>query len=137
MTFPYGGRVTVGSMESTKNRLLKIGEIARLAGVSTRTILNYEEQSLLKPIGRSEAGHRLYGPLQVAQLRFIRQANLAGLTLAEVKKLLALIAEGERGENLPRAKEVLEEKIREAEQKMEVISAFRDSLLSYRGRFEE
>ena len=74
--------------------------------------------------------------MQVVQLRFIRQANLAGLTLAEVKKLLALIAEGERGENLPRAKEVLEEKIREAEQKMEEISAFRDSLLSYRGRFE-
>ena len=74
--------------------------------------------------------------MQVAQLRFIRQANLAGLTLAEVKKLLALIAEGERGENLPRASEVLEEKIREAEQKMEEISTFRDSLLSYRGRFE-
>ena len=74
--------------------------------------------------------------MQVAQLRFIRQANLAGLTLAEVKKLLALIAEGERGENLPRASEVLEEKIREAEQKMEEISAFRDSLLSYRGRIE-
>lgn len=74
--------------------------------------------------------------MQVAQLRFIRQANLAGLTLAEVKKLLALIAEGERGENLPRASEVLEEKIREAEQKMEEISAFRDRLLSYRGRIE-
>ncbi len=75
--------------------------------------------------------------MQVAQLRFIRQANLAGLTLAEVKKLLALIAEGERGENLPRANEVLEEKMREAEKKMEEISAFRDSLLSYLRRFEE
>ena len=138
MTFPYGGRVRVGYMESTGDRLLKIGEIARLAGIGTRTILNYEQQSLLKPVGRSEgARHRLYGPLQVAQLRFIRQANLVGLTLSEVKKLLALRAEGERGENLPRAKEVLEEKIREAEQKMEEIYAFRDSLLYYRRRFEE
>ena len=124
-------------MESKGNRLLKIGEIARLAGVGTRTILNYEQQSLLKPIGRSEgARHRLYGPLQVAQLRFIRQANLAGLTLAEVKKLLALIADGERGEDLPRVNKVLEEKVREAEQKIEEITAFRDSLLSYRWRFE-
>ncbi len=72
----------------------------------------------------------------MAQLRFIRQANLAGLTLAEVKELLALIAEGERGENLPRVNEVLEEKVREAEQKIEEISAFRDRLLSYRWRFE-
>ena len=73
----------------------------------------------------------------MAQLRFIRQANLAGITLAEVKGLLALIAEGERGENLPRVKEALEEKIGETERKLEQLSAFRDSLLSYRWRFEE
>ncbi len=125
-------------MERTGKQLLKIGEIARLAGVGTGAIRNYEQQSLLKPVGRSEAGrHRLYGQEQVAQLRLIRQANLAGLTLAEVKKLLALIAEGERGENLPRLKEALEEKLRETEHKMEELTAFRDSLLHYRWRFEE
>jgi DNA-binding transcriptional MerR regulator len=59
-------------------------------------------------------------------------ANLAGLTLAEVKELLTLIAEGERGENLPRLKEVLEQKLRGNEQRVEDLTAFRDSLLSYR-----
>ena len=123
---------------TTGERLLKIGEIARLAGLGAGTIRNYEQQSLLKPTARSEAGrHRLYGPEQVTQLRFIRQANLAGITLAEVKGLLALIAEGERGENLPHVKEDLEEKIGETERKMQEIAAFRDSLLSYRWRFEE
>ena len=72
----------------------------------------------------------------VAQLQFIKRANLAGLTLAEVKELLALIAKGERGENVPRVKEVLEEKLRETERTIEEISAFRDRLLSYRGRIE-
>jgi DNA-binding transcriptional MerR regulator len=91
---------------TTAKRLLKIGEIARLAGLGAGITRNYEQQSLLKPTARSEAGrHRLYGAEQVAQLRFIRQPKLAGLTLAEVKGLLALIAEGERGENLLRVKE--------------------------------
>ena len=118
--------------------MLKIGELARISGLGAGTIRNYEQQTLLKPAARSEAGqHRLYGEEEVARLQFIRQANLSGLTLAQVKELLALIAEGERGENLLRVKEVLEENIRETEQKIELLSAFRDSLLSYRWRFEE
>ena len=117
---------------------LKIGEIAQLVSLSVSSIRQYEQRGLLKPAARSEAGHRLYSQEQAVQLQFIRQANLAaGLTLAEVKDLLALVDKGERGENLPRVNKVLEEKIREAEQKIEEISAFRDSLLSYRWRFEE
>ena len=118
--------------------MLKIGELAQLMGVEPQTIRNYEQQSLLKPAARSEAGqHRLYGDEEVARLQFIRQANLAGLTLREVKELLALIDGGQRAENFPRVREALEEHIRETEQKMVLLSAFRDSLLSYRWRFEE
>ena len=73
----------------------------------------------------------------MAQLQFIKRANLAGLTLAEVKELLALIAKGERGENVPRVREVLEEKLQETTRNMEEISAFRDRRLYYRGQFEE
>ncbi len=124
-------------MERTGDRLLRIGEVARLVGVKVQTIRNYEQQRLLEPLTRSETGRRLYGREEVARLRFIRQANLAGLTLAEVKDLLALIAEGERGENVPRLKEVLEEKLRQTERKMQELAAFRDSLLHYRWRFED
>ncbi len=118
--------------------MLKIGELARISGLHAGTIRNYEQQSLLKPAARSKAGqHRLYGDEEVARLQFIRQANLAGLTLREVKELLALIDGGQREENFPRVREVLEKNIRDVEQKMVLLSAFRDSLLSYRWRFEE
>ena len=96
-----------------------------------------EQEGLLKPTAHSEAGHRLYGAEEVAQLQFIKRANLAGITKVEVKELLALIAKEEGGENVPHLKEVLEEKIREAARTIEEISALRDSLLYYRGRFEE
>ncbi len=116
---------------------LKIGEIAQLAGLSVNSVRQYEQRGLLKTSARSEAGHRLYSQEEVVQLQFIKRANLSGLTLAEVKDLLALVDKGERGENLPRVNEVLEEKIQEAEQKMEEISAFRESLFIYLRRFKE
>ncbi len=119
-------------------QVLKIGELAQLMGVEAQTIRNYEQQSLLKPAVRSETGqHRLYGDEEVARLQFIRQAKLAGLTLREVKELLALIEGGQRGENIAGVREALEKNIRDVEQKMVLLSAFRDSLLSYRWRFEE
>ncbi|MDQ4002046.1 MAG: MerR family transcriptional regulator, partial [Actinomycetota bacterium] len=67
-------------MEPTGERLLKIGELAHLAGLDAQTFRNYERQGLLEPAARSEAGqHRLYGAEQVAQLGFVRRANqLAG-----------------------------------------------------------
>lgn len=117
--------------------MLRIGELAQLMGVDVQTIRNYEKQRLMKPSTRSEAGQRLYDQRVVAQLQFIKRANLAGITKAEVKDLLALIAEGERGENIPQAKEVLEERLRETERNMQEIAAFRDSLFYYRWRFEE
>ena len=90
-------------------------------------------------MARSEAGQpRLYGAEQVALLRFVRRANqLAGLRLAEVRELLALIDEGERGENLLRLRGVLEEKLQQTRRRVEELSAFHDSLLHYRWRFEE
>jgi MerR family transcriptional regulator, Zn(II)-responsive regulator of zntA len=126
-------------MEPKGERLLKVGELADLVGLDTQTLRNYERQGLLQPAARSEAGqHRLYGAEQVAQLRFVRRANqVAGLRLAEVRELLALIADGKRGENLPRLRGVLEEKLRQTERRMEELSAFRDSLLHYLSRFEE
>ena len=124
-------------MERKGTQLLKTGEIARLMGLDAQTIRNYERQGLIKPRARSEAGHRLYGEEEVARLRFLRRAKLAGLTLAEAKGLLALVAKGERGEDIPHLKEELEEKLRETEWKMQELAAFRDSLLSSRWRFEE
>ncbi len=124
-------------MKRKGSQLLRVGELAQLMGVEAQTLRNYEQQGLLKPLIRSEAGHRLYGQEEVARARFIKQANLAGLTLAEIKGLLALVAEGERGENIPRLKEVLEEKLRETEWMMEELAAFRDNLLYYRRRFEQ
>ena len=66
-----------------------IGRIARLADVSVATIRYYERRSLLAAAPRTDAGYRVYPPGAVERIRFIKQAQTLGLSLAEIKDLLA------------------------------------------------
>ena len=40
--------------------LIQVGELAKRAGLTVRTLHHYEQTGLLKPSARSEAGYRLY-----------------------------------------------------------------------------
>jgi DNA-binding transcriptional MerR regulator len=70
---------------------LRIGDVARLAGTTPRTIRYYEEIGLLpeapaRPSGR----HRLYSEPEVERLReLMRLKDLLGLSLEELKTLLS------------------------------------------------
>lgn len=67
---------------------MKVGQLARLAGVSVRTLHHYEEEGLL--VGaRSASGHRVYADSDLARLREIQALQSLGLTLAEVRECLA------------------------------------------------
>jgi DNA-binding transcriptional MerR regulator len=76
-------------MTQTLERL-RIGEVARRLGVTTRTIRYYEEIGLLGSAGEREAGqHRAYGEQEVDRLRdALRLKSLLGLTLEELGELL-------------------------------------------------
>ena len=73
----------------TQERNYRIGEVAELVGVTTRTIRYYEELGLLgRAPARTKGAHRLYREADVARLReLIRLRDLLGLSLEE---LLAL-----------------------------------------------
>ena len=49
-------------------RTLTVGAVARLAGVTVRTLHHYDEVGLLHPSGRSEAGYRRYTDADVERL---------------------------------------------------------------------
>ncbi|MGW5440731.1 heavy metal-responsive transcriptional regulator [Nocardia asteroides] len=74
---------------------MKIGEVAELTGVSTKTIRFYEESGLVPPPDRTHSGHRRYGKDTVDRLRFIRRCQTAGMSLTEVHEILALHDRGE------------------------------------------
>lgn len=65
-----------------------VGEVARMAGVTVRTLHHYDDIGLLQPSGRSDAGYRLYehGDLErLQELLFYREL---GLGLAEIRRLV-------------------------------------------------
>ena len=72
------------------NVTLQIGELAKMAGVSIRTVRYYEELSLLPPSGFTSGGMRLYRDADVIRLRFIRRLRMLHLNLNEIKVALGL-----------------------------------------------
>ncbi|MBV8599408.1 MAG: MerR family transcriptional regulator [Actinobacteria bacterium] len=75
-------------MTTVAERPLRIGEVAELVGVTTRTIRYYEELGLLGGVERSKGAHRTYTEADVARLReLIRLRDLLGLSLEELVAL--------------------------------------------------
>ncbi len=72
----------------TASMHLKIGELARRAGVTPRTLHHYDRIGLLTPSGHSESGYRLYGPADVTRLYRILALRDVGLSLADIGALL-------------------------------------------------
>ncbi|GIW09166.1 MAG: hypothetical protein KatS3mg061_0223 [Dehalococcoidia bacterium] len=68
--------------------MLRIGELAKQAGVAPSLLRYYEQQGLVQPGSRTQAGYRLYGPEALGRIRFIQRAKALGLSLREVRRLL-------------------------------------------------
>ncbi|MDR7553935.1 MAG: MerR family transcriptional regulator [Armatimonadota bacterium] len=64
--------------------------MARRAGVTAKAIRFYERKGILPPARRAENRYRVYGEDAADMLRFIKQATGLGLTLAEIKDILAI-----------------------------------------------
>jgi len=72
-------------MDGTKYR---VGELARRTGLTIRTLHHWDHVGLLRPSGRTAAGHRLYGSSEVRRLQRILSLRSLGLGLDEVGSLL-------------------------------------------------
>lgn len=73
---------------------MKIGELAGLSGVPTKTIRYYEEIGVLPDPARAANGYRAYEQDAVDRLRFVRDARATGLTLTEIASILGLRDQG-------------------------------------------
>jgi DNA-binding transcriptional MerR regulator len=65
-----------------------IGDLAAAAGLSAKAIRFYEHAGLMPAPPRTPAGYRDYPPAAAGRLAFIRQAQAAGFTLAEIRGIL-------------------------------------------------
>ncbi len=67
----------------------RTGELAKAAGLTVRTLRYYDQVGLLKPSGRSEAGHRLYNADDVTRLYQVVALRHMGLSVADTRAALA------------------------------------------------
>jgi DNA-binding transcriptional MerR regulator len=65
-----------------------VSQLARMAGVSVRTLHHYDQIGLLAPSARTEAGYRLYGEPELLRLQQILFFKELDLPLAEVRQIL-------------------------------------------------
>ena len=67
-----------------------ISEVARISGLSSKTIRYYEDIGLVAPAERADNGYRQYGERAVEELRFLARARAVGFNLEECRQLLDL-----------------------------------------------
>jgi len=117
---------------------LRIGEVARLAGTTPRTIRYYEEIGLLPVSGGREPGaHRSYAEGDVERLtELLRLKDLLGLSLEELKQLseadearAALRREWQGGvEDPARREQILDESLGHIGRQLELVRRRRDEI---------
>lgn len=69
---------------------MKIGELAEHTAVSTTTLRYYETIGLIPEPARTASGYRDYDREAVERVRFVRDAQATGLSLAEIASVLEL-----------------------------------------------
>jgi MerR family transcriptional regulator, thiopeptide resistance regulator len=68
--------------------MLRVGELAAATGVTVRTLHHYEETGLLISSGRTEGGHRVFGPEGVERVYQVRALRELGFSLVEIGNIL-------------------------------------------------
>ncbi len=105
---------------------MKIGEVAKVAGVSIDAVRFYEREGLLPKPARRPSGYREYSQDVVLSLRFIKRAKELGFSLKEISELLSL-------ERNPKAtagdvKRRAEQKLADLEDKIRALQRMRRAL---------
>jgi DNA-binding transcriptional MerR regulator len=115
----------------------RIGEAARRAGVTTRTLRYYQEVGLLHPSGATPGGNRLYTADDVERLRRILELrDVMGFDLERIRlflgsedRLAELRAEAQRGASDQRRAEMIAEAF-ELNQRMQTEIAAKQGVLT-------
>lgn len=105
---------------------IRIGEVARRAGIATSAIRYYEREGLIPKADR-KGNARVYGPEILDRLALIELAKTAGFTVAETRQLVRGVSRrtspGARWHALAKKKLVeVEARIAEAERMRAVLN---------------
>ena len=106
---------------------MKIGELAKATGLTTKTIRFYEGEGLITNPPRTPSGYRKYGPKDLDRLDFILKAKRLGLSLPDIRNVLYLHDRNEP--TCEHVRSILEEKLNQVEKALQDLQVFRIELM--------
>jgi DNA-binding transcriptional MerR regulator len=113
----------------------RIGELSAQSGLSRDALRYYERLGLMPRARRTTGGFRLYPPGTLDRIRFIKQAQLHGLTLREIRELLGF--QDRRGrERCRQVQKLLTRKLADVDGRLHQLQEFRQTLGIYLGQCE-
>ena len=111
-----------------------IGELAAHTGVSTKTLRFYEANGLLFEPDRTPAGYRDYPDTAIDRVVFIRQAQAAGLTLAQIREVLTIRDGGQPP--CGHVADLVDQRIEQLDRRLAELETTRTELLALQTRLE-
>lgn len=100
--------------------MLKVGELAKRAGLTVRALHHYDNIGLLRPSARSDAGYRLYDRTDIARLHQIQALRRFGVALSDIGTFLASPG--------PRLPDIVDQQIAALTRQIEQADALRTQL---------
>lgn len=107
--------------------MYRIGELAKLAGVTPDTVRYYEKQHMMDHEVRTQGGFRLYTDHDLQRLKFIRHARQLGFTLESIRELLSIRVDPEH-HTCQESKSIVQARLSEVEERIEELQTMRRSL---------
>lgn len=120
---------------------MRIGELAKRAGVSVQAIRFYERRRLMHTPRRTPGGYRVYGEQDLESITLIKKMQRFGFKLVEIRRVLQLwILPGDSGEASPHQQgphECLREALKLGEKKLETMNEEIHSAIQIRDELME
>lgn len=111
---------------------MRIGALAAQAGITAKTIRFYEDTGLMPAPARTSAGYRDYPADAAARLTFIRDAQAAGLTLAEIRSILTIRDSGQAP--CQHVTDLIDQHLAQVKQRLAELAQAHDALLALKSR---
>jgi len=123
--------------DQSMNKIMRIGELAKLGKVTPRTVRYYESLGLIPPGEREGGGQHRYPEQTVVRLQKIDQLKALGLSLEEIGKVVHLYFEDPTGKRAKiKVLEMLRGHLAETDIQLALLTQFRSELMEHIQRFE-
>ncbi|MGP8306932.1 Cu(I)-responsive transcriptional regulator [Vibrio sp. YIC-376] len=108
---------------------MNIGAVAKLTGLSSKSIRLYEDKGIISPPARSESGYREYSDKHIHELNLVSRAKNAGFSLQECKEFVQLAHNPNRKSSDVKARTM--DKLKEVEEKISHLLEIKQQLESW------